>query len=281
MLKNYKIVKIMNNNIILAENLRSKKEAVLIGKGIGFGKTIGEEVKISKENVEKTFITHDENIKNDYFKLVNSIDDEIIELCSDLILKAEEKLGKLNSRIHVVLTDHISFALERINMGLKIENPFIEEIKILYEEEYDLAVKTRKILKNKLNIDIGKGEVGFIALHLNAARQNKAVKETFKKTRILKELVNLIEDELNCKIDRSITYNRLIDHLKGCLDRVESESTIENPLIDVLKKEFFKAFNIAKKVKEKIYKELEIEVPEGELGYLAIHINRIMKINKI
>jgi len=148
---NYKIIKVMNNNVILVENLENNNEAVLVGKGIGFGKKANSVVKISKNIIEKMFITYDEKLKKDYFEIINSIDDVIIETCSEIILKAEESLGKLNSRIHIVLTDHISFALERMNMGLTIENPFLNEIKILYKKEYELAVETRKLLKERKN----------------------------------------------------------------------------------------------------------------------------------
>jgi len=61
-----------------------------------------------------------------------------------------------------------------------------------------------------MNIDIGDGEVGFIALHINAAKLNKEVKETLKETRLIKELVEIIEDSLDYKIENSLTYNRLI-----------------------------------------------------------------------
>ncbi|MGM0380343.1 MAG: PRD domain-containing protein [Bacillota bacterium] len=278
MLKNYKIIKVMNNNIILAKDLKLKNEAVLIAKGIGFGKNKDQTIKIADDEIEKTFVTHDKSIKKDYYKLVNSIDNKIIEICSKIILKAEKEFGKLNSRVHIVLTDHISFAIERIKNGQTIENPFINEIKTLYPKEYKLGCEAREKIQENFDIDIGKGEIGFIALHLNAARQNVEVKKALKNTRLIKELVKIIENELDYKIKDSITYNRLIDHLKGCIDRVESKTTVVNPLMDVLKTELSEAFKISKKIKKVLDKNLDYEIPEGELGYLTIHINRIRKL---
>ncbi|MEA1975056.1 MAG: PRD domain-containing protein [Bacillota bacterium] len=278
MQNNYEIIKIMNNNIILVKNLQTDNEAVLVGKGIGFGKKTNSLVKISKNAIEKMFITYDEKLKKDYFEIIDSIDNVIIETCSEIILKAEEVLGKLNSRIHIVLTDHISFALERMNMGLTIENPFINEIRILYKKEYEIAVEARQLLNKRMNIDIGEGEVGFIALHINAAKLNKEVKETLKETRLIKELVAIIEKELNYKIENSITYNRLIDHLKGCIHRVRTKTTVNNPLIEILKKEFSESFDIALKIKERLDEELDEKIPIGELGYLTIHINRVKNV---
>ena len=278
---NYKVIKILNNNVILAKSVLTDNEAILVGKGIGFGKNKNVLVKISKEDIEKTFITYDEDLKKDYFEIINSIDNLVIETCSEIILKAEQTLGKLNSRIHIVLTDHISFALERLNMGLVIDNPFIHEIKILYKEEYALAIEARKLLKDRMNIDIGEGEVGFIALHLNAAKLNKEVKESLKETRLIKELVEIIENNLDYVIGNSITYNRLIDHLKGCIHRVITKTTVNNPLIEVLKKEFSDSFEIALLIKKRLDEELVEKIPIGELGYLTIHINRIKNLKKI
>ena len=129
-----------------------------------------------------------------------------------------------------------------------------------------------------MNIDIGQGEVGFIALHLNAAKQNKEVKEALRDTRLIKELVSIIEKSLEYTIEKSINYNRLMDHLKGCIHRVKTKTTVENPLIDVLKTEFQESFEIALNIKEKIDKVLDEEIPNGELGYLTIHINHIKKL---
>lgn len=281
MTNKYKIKKIMNNNVVLSEDLSSHKEAVLVGKGLGFGKKVNAIVSISEEAIEKVFITYDESLKNDYFKLIDSIDGSIIETCSDIILRAESVLGELNSRIHVVLTDHISFALERLEMGLEIENPFLNEIKTLYPDEYELGIYARKLFKKRLGIDIGEGELGFIALHLNAAKQNKEVKEALRDTRLIKTLVGIIEESLDYTIEKSINYNRLMDHLKGCIHRVKTHTTVENPLIDVVKKEFKESYEIALKIKDKLDEVLEEEIPIGELGYLTIHINRIKKTKSI
>lgn len=274
--KNFRVLKLLNNNIILAFDLDNKEEVILLGKGIGFGKKENKKAYISRDSIEKAFVTYDDKMTNDYFKIVNSTDSKVIEISEKIIDSAEKKLGDLNSHIHILLTDHIGFAIERINSGLEITNPFIDEINILYPEEFKIASEGIRIIKENLDIDLGKGEIGFIAMHLHSARKNINVKETVKSTRILNEIVSIIEDGLNIKIIKTdYEYRRLINHLQGALNRIKNKKTIKNPLLSNIKEQLKDSFEIIEKIKQKIEDEYEIKVLEEELGYMAIHIERL------
>lgn len=274
--KNYRILKILNNNIVLAYDFNSKMDTILMGKGIGFGKKENRKVYISDEDIQRSFIAYNEKMKKDYFRLIKQIDSSVIEVSEKIIDMAEGKLGELDNHIHILLSDHIAFAIERVETGLKIENPFIDEIKIIYPDEYDIAYKGIKMIKEKLDIDLGFGEIGFVAMHLHSSRNNINVRETMKNARILNEIISIIEEGLNLTLDKSrYNYKRLINHLQGALDRVKNKKYIDNPLLENIKKEFSDSFEIIKKIKTKIEQEYETEVPEQELGYMVIHIERL------
>lgn len=67
--------------------------------------------------------------------------EEHILLGEEIISYAEEKLGiKLNEHIHISLTDHLSFAIERSQKGINIKNKLINEIRLLYHEEFDIGL---------------------------------------------------------------------------------------------------------------------------------------------
>lgn len=266
----------MNNNIILAYDLKNQKETILMGKGLGFNKKENSKEYIPDKNIQRSFIASDERIKNEYFRLVKQIDPKIIEICEKIIQISEQKLGDLNSHIHIILVDHIAFAIERVKTGLEITNPFIDEIKILYPDEFAIAAEGIEMIKKNLNLDLGLGEVGFISMHLHSSRKNIKVKETVKSTRILNEIINIIEEGLNIKLDKTqYSYKRLINHLQSTLSRIKNKKCIKNPLLDNIKKEFKDSYVIIEKIKAKIEKEYELEVPEQELGYMAIHIERL------
>lgn len=276
--KNFRVLKLLNNNIILAFDLDNKEEVILLGKGIGFGKKENKKAYISRGSIEKSFVTYDDKMTNDYFKIVNSTDSNVIEISEKIIDRAEKKLGDLNSHIHILLTDHIGFAIERVNSGLEITNPFIDEINILYPEEFKIASEGIGIIKETLGIDLGYGEVGFIAMHLHSARKNINVRETVKSTRILNEIVNIIEHNLNIKIKKTdYEYKRLINHLQSALDRIKNKKTIKNPILNNIKEQFKDSFEVIEKIKQKIEEEYDTKVLEEELGYMAIHIERLKR----
>ena len=234
----YRVLKVLNNNCIIVTGDASDDERVLTGKGIGFGMNVGKTVDIARDKIERYYVAFDEKLKTDYLRMAEDIDRQVLDTCTEVILMAEEKLGKLNSRLHLVLTDHISFAIERIKMQMEIHNPFLLEIRNLYKEEYQLALEARALIEKKVGIAFNEDEAGFIALHLYSARQNLEVKETLKNTRVIKELVGIIESNLDVAVDNDLTYNRLVNHLRGAIERSAYKLPVENPLLEMLKKEF-------------------------------------------
>ncbi|PKM52161.1 MAG: hypothetical protein CVV02_01990 [Firmicutes bacterium HGW-Firmicutes-7] len=278
----YEIAKIMNNNVILVRRIEDDLESVLIGKGLGFQKKCGVITTIPSEQIEKAFYTYDEKLKNDYHVLFRDMDSKVFGTCAELVSLAEKKLGELSPKLLIVLTDHISFALERIKMGMKIENPFIYEIKNIYPEEYTIAQMGRELFIHSMGIDISEDEVGFIAWHLNAGKQNKNVAENVKSTRLIKAIIETVEERINYTLDvNSTPYNRFINHLKGLVFRTQHKENIVNPLQEAVRVELKEAYKIALEVKEEIENRVQLVITEDELAYLAIHINRLQLLSKI
>lgn len=276
MLKKVKLSKILNNNVILVFDVDAQQEAVFYSKGIGFGKKEGQFYQLETQKIEKSFITHDDDHREYLLKLVSGIDHTIFELCLDIVDMAEKDLGPLNPRLRLVLTDHIIFTLERIKTNQLVFNPFVDEIKLFYPKEYQVADLARKSIFDKLNVDLSEDEIGFIAMHFYAARKNIEVKESVRDMRLINEMVQIIEKSLNIQIDHSFEYSRLVYHLKAAIDRITEHKTIKNPLLEVLKKELKSSYETAERLKDYLMLNGFKEVPEDELGYMAIHINRFI-----
>ena len=274
--KEYIVNKALNNNVILAFDKTKKEEVVLVGKGIGFGKKEGQVTVLSENEIEKSFLAFDESAKKEYYQLISQLDSKIIGVSEEIIAMAEKEFGPLNSHIHIALTDHISFAIDRIKSGLEMSNPFIYEIKALYADEFRIGKRAEQMIKDETGVDISESEVGFIALHIHSARQSKKVGETIKDTKFLTDLVNIIEEELSVNIDNTgLTYSRLINHLRASISRMEERKHITNPLLDTIKEQFGESYGIATKLGKYIHKTKDVHVSDDELGYLALHIERI------
>lgn len=278
---NYKILKKLNNNVVLARDKIVNQEMILTGKGIGFQCKVGSEVEIAADKIEKSFFAYDKNIKRKYFQLINSIDSEVLGIGEEIITMAEKELGELDPHIHIALTDHIAFTIDRLTAKINISNPFLEEIKILYNDEYKQGIKAATLIRDRLGLEIPESEVGFIALHLHAARQNKKVSETVKHTSLIKHLIEIIEESLSFKISPiDLCYSRLVNHLRFSIDRMVKNKTIINPLLEKIKIELRESFQLAKTLAIYIEERLNLVVNEDEIGYLALHLHRLKDSNE-
>lgn len=56
----YQIIKVLNNNVILAFEKENHQEMILVSKGIGFGKKENNVIQLTDEKIEKKFMTFDD-----------------------------------------------------------------------------------------------------------------------------------------------------------------------------------------------------------------------------
>lgn len=270
----YKIIKIFNNNVILAK--QESQETILVGKGIGFGKKKGDYIKANPNIIEKIFHELESGDSLNYLDIIPQYKKEIVGVSEEIIAKAETILGSLSPKIHVALIDHITFAIDRINMGLPIENPFTEEITLLYQEEYDVAELAATLLEERLGVDIGDDEKGFIALHLHSARNNKTIRETLKNTRLFKACTDLIIEEIdNKRHNKSRAYQSFVPSLKTMLSLCKRQKIIKNLLKEDVKSKLPKSYAIAKKISMLIQEQKGLTLSEDMVTYIAIDIERI------
>jgi len=266
------IEKVFNNNVVLARDETGGEEAVLVGKGLGFNVKWGN--IISSERAEKIFFFMEKN----KFKELSKFNEGIVGITEEIITMVSKELkDPLNEHIHVALADHIGFTLGRLKAGFEINNPFLEEIKALYTKEYELACNAVTLIQEKMEVDIPEGETGFIAMHIHSARINSDISKTVKSTFMINKMVDIIEKELQIKLDRHDShYTRLVIHLRFALNRIENGVPIKNPLLSSIKRKFNRSYEVSKSIGEYIGDRIGVIPPEDELGHLAIHIQRIL-----
>ncbi|WP_243291678.1 transcription antiterminator [Bacillus sp. FJAT-47783] len=277
-MESFTIKKVLNNNVLIAEH-ESFQEVVLIGKGIGFGKKRGE--AISNETVEKMFVLKNEKEQEQYKMLLPFIEEEMIAVVSDVIDFISNKVGlPLNEHIHIALTDHITFAIKRLQQGMGINNPFLVETKTLYPNEFEIAKEVIDIINEKLQVNLPEGEVGFIALHIHSALTNKSLSEVNRYSQLISQLMNIIEDSMDVKIDKeSVNYMRLVRHLQHAIERVRKGEMVEEPekITLLLKNEYPLCYNTAWKMIKVMQQVLKKPVYDAEAVYLTMHLYRLKK----
>ena len=270
----YQVIKVLNNNGILAVNLENGKECIFVGKGIGFHNREKTEFE-SLEGV-KEYALQETKSTEDSLSVINNVDPIYFDISNEIILAAEEKFGKIDTRIMLALADHISFAIERAKNDLSIQNPFTSDIKALFLEEYEVALTARAIIREYTGITINDDEVGYITLHIHSALTSEHVSRTMSVTVLVSDMIDEIENKFNMKINKeSLSYTRLMTHIKYMITRVLKKEELKVDMSPYVKAEFPHAYQVAKELCAKLSTELNTTFSDIEIGYLAIHIERI------
>lgn len=270
----YKIVKALNNNVVISE--KDGKVYVLMGKGLGFGRKQGDIITDNKA-IEQKFAAIKEEDRENYTRLLQDVDNNVIAVSEEIIATASRRLNEeLNSHIHIGLTDHINFAIVRLKDGMDIVNPFLFEIQTLYPKEYALGQTAVELIKKRLGYSLPESEIGFIALHIHSARVNQSVGQSLKYTMLVKETVDFIQEETGVTVEEnSMDYARLMSHLKYSLYRIDKGKPLSNVLLPSVKKQLKEDFKTAKMVCNFMGDKLGKSISEDEVGYIAVHLNRL------
>lgn len=272
------VLKVFNNNIVLVNS--GNIEKILFAKGIGFGKK--PDCIIPKgTSIDKIFvIENQENIDN-LKNLINQIDAGFFAACEEAIYEISKMVNKeLNERIHIGLIDHLFLAVKRIKDNEEIENPFLIETKTLYSKEYKLAELVGRMVGIYSNIDIPDGEIGFIALHIHSALNDGKISNTIKNTNLLNDIVEYVENSLGYSIPKdSLDYARFCTHVKFAIQRILTNSTVDNDLTNIIKSTYAESYFISEGIADIIGRSLSIEVTEEEIACLTIHVERF-RINR-
>ena len=88
----YRIIKVLNNNAILALDQEKKREIILLGNGIGFGKHPGEEIKMIQSAKIYTLVTKKK--QTSALKVVNGIKPVYLEPQAEFWRKRRGHLRK-------------------------------------------------------------------------------------------------------------------------------------------------------------------------------------------
>lgn len=276
-----KVVKVVNNNLIKSFD-DNNNEVLVMGRGLGFKKTPGDEV--DEKLIERIYTCNDKDNSNQLIKLLKKIPLEHIQVTNQIISFAKASLGKkLNDNIYITLADHINFALERQKDGVIIRNALLWEIKKFYNHEFLVGKESLSIIKNRLDVTLPEDEAGFIALHLvNALMDDISIEKTANMTKMIDKIINIIKYHFNLELDEySIHYERFITHLKFFAQRIFSETIIsdgDTQFIEILKNQYKKEYECTMKVRDFIKQEYACELTEDEMIYLTIHIKRITNL---
>jgi transcriptional antiterminator len=270
----FRVIKALNHNGVLAIDMNMNSEYILLGKGIGFGKKVNERMEASENT--KIYLLQKESERGSTKELLSNIEPQILEIANEIIIEAEKKFKKVDENILCTLADHIAFAIKRIKNNEQISNPLTPDIKALFSEEYEVACKAKDIIKEVEGVEIGEDEISYIALHIHSSLGDEKISQAMETAMLVRDCITSIEKNIGKTIDiDSLSYNRLMSHIKYMAARTLKGETINLDMNDYIKERFPRSFQIAEDICRKLGSELKRELKDVEIGYLAMHIERV------
>ena len=272
------IAKILNNNVVVILDEQGR-EQVVMGRGLGFQKQVGE--PLEREKIEKVFALQSDELVARLGELLSQIPLEVMTTCDRIIELSRQRLGKLQDSLYITLTDHCHFAIERQKKGMAIRNVLLWEIKRLYPKEFLLGQEALAIIEKRLDVQLAEDEAGFIALHLVTAQLNSEMPEVMHVTRVMQEILQIVKYQLRIEYDEdSLSYQRFVTHLKFFAQRMLSRNVVADDdatLHAAVKDNYPRAWRCAEKISHHLVTEYQRELTTEEIMFLAIHIERVRK----
>ena len=271
-----RIRQIFNNNVVGAFDEKGQ-EVVVTGRGVGFKMKPGD--AIPHANIEKVF-TFSPKYKDRFKQLLEDIPFEHLQLADEIISMVKEMLGKrLSENIYITLTDHVSFAIERYQQGIVINNEMLWEIRNFYDGEFHAGKKAVEIINRRLGVELGEDEAGFIALHIVNAQLDTSMRNLPDITMLIRNSLEIVAEYFGMEFDQdSLSYRRFTTHLRYLGQRVfkqDEARTEELGLESVMQKKYPKEFACSLMIAGYIESRHGVVISDDDKTFLTVHMRRL------
>lgn len=212
-------------------------------------------------------------------------DDKVIDkdMLSDIGLCLEKVFDKHNFMMSDFsfnnLAVHLYIALKRIEEGnyMPMDEELLNSLK--QNQEYELAKDIVKEITSLYDIEMPESECGYVSMHLLGKKTvlvendlNTVVDEGMME--IVDNMLSVVDEEYNMKLSDDLDLRvSLALHLIPMKSRLEYDMVMRNPLLDEIKSHYMMAFMAATSACSVIKDILKKDIPEDEIGYIALHIN--------
>lgn len=273
------IEKVLNSSVVLVKN-EEGQESILLKKGVGYGRKAGETVQTGSAE-ERFFLPVSGREEGKLKELLDDIPAVYLEITHKVVAYAQEKLHTaLNEHVYLALTDHLHFAVQRQEEHLLVLNRLFWEIKNFYAEEFRIGLYALEVVEQYTGVKLPEEEAANVAFHLvNAQKSVESQFDALRAAKLMNTMVTLITYTMQRQPDKeSIHYSRFISHLQYFAERFFNGRMLEEPsdfLYQKMREGYPRAVDCAEKIRSFICRDYQIMIPNEEVAYLAVHIERL------
>lgn len=273
----FTIKKVLNSSVVLAED-EKHTETIVLGKGIGYGSKRGQ--LIPDAEIYQLFVPLQSEQQSQVMALLDEISPAIVDVTTEIIHIAAKELNKpLTAGLSFTLMDHISFALQRLQNGMNIQNKLYWEVQTYYPEEFKVSAQAVDLINQRFGVTLPKEEIANVAFHLiNAEKTDNDDYDSIKTTEFVDDIVNLVRYQAKKDLaSNSISYQRLITHVKFFADRLFTGKQLDGKdevMTMHLQSKYPEATRIANQICAFIQRKYSLQVSDEEFTFLVVHVER-------
>lgn len=213
------------------------------------------------------------------FQLIDyKVLEQVVQCLSSIM---DKKLIKLTNSSYCSLVLHITIAIMRIKSQDTLPADAKETDKIIYHEDYELALRIAESLEKEFHIRIPEAEIAYILLHISGSKlQSIDLNVDIDKGKVVSEEILELINELIDIYDKDSAYELkqdeefvigLLAHLKPTFIRLQNGLSITNPLLSQIQETYPDIYGKCQEVGKYIEEKYGFTVPEDEVGYLVMH----------
>ena len=275
-----RVVKVLNNSLVLALDEQGR-ETILMGKGIGFHKASGYEFR--EDEVEKVFVLRDRSINRSIIRLAAETDSVYFEIGKNVIDYAIDTFHmKLLDYIYLSLTDHLAFAVRRVEKEIVVPNFYTQDMQHFNPNEYQVGQYALRVVKEQTGVELPADEAGNIAFHFINAQEDHPYNEKNRKIKQLTEdVLDIVKYYYQLVYDEdTIAYSRYLTHIRLFAQRLVSGKQLPEDtcglLYDQIAQVCTSEFSCVERVNRFVKERFGVKVTNQEEMYLALHIHRVL-----
>ena len=239
----------------------------------------------------------------DLIALLDSREDFVETIMDrEIIVKINKILGDYENILAHRMTDnafmglmlHLSIAVSRILRGERIVMNKEVLNRLKNDAQYEVAKEIGADIENTFQIKFPEDELGFITMHLKGSKlktgalidEEDLILSNFELSRLALNMILQFKalSDYDLKEDEKLLIG-LVSHLRPALTRMNLSLDIRNPLLSKIIEMYPEIFEMSRQVSTLITKQYGFEVPDEEVGYIAMHfgaaIERYIKLQSI
>lgn len=280
-----RVVKVLNTSVVLAVE-DGNGEVILMGKGIGFRKSIGQ--ALTPEETDRVFVLRDRETNRNILQLAAQIDGRVFEITRRVVEYARTRYQmQLMDHIYLALTDHLAFAVKRQEEGLTLPGTYLLDVKRFNPREYDVGRYALQLVQTELNVFLPEDEISNIAFHfINAQRITAPADDSVKMSKIIKGILEIVKYTFSVDYNEdSVSYSRFLTHLQALAHRLVQGIPLTDDLTDFLYEQVVpkcpEEYRSTDRIGAFLHDSFGITLSREEALYLTIHIHRVLEEHRM